>query len=528
MSEDIEEIEGGARKGTGGLMFVTVSALIMAVAITVLGYMTQIESETLALNNWTEFLGDLHPVVLHLPIGVFMLVLMMELAGLLSFGKWKPQTAFPLFIGVISAVVAVIFGCLLLRQGNRTLDEAFWHMWASIGFTVVGTLAFLAKIWANHSGTKSPIYGILLMITVGLLGWSGLQGGDMTHGDPFGPFFAKTFGEGAGDDAGGGEGDPEQSKPPEERLVYEEIIVPILESKCYECHAGADKNPKKKKNIKGKFEMTSMELLKKGGGSKAPGITPGDLEDSAIHFAIELPIDDEEHMPPEKKEQLTKDEKAIIYWWITAGAPVGKVLKDLSPPAEILEGVANLVPPEERLKQQKAAAAAKAKAEQELAEQKAKVKETMEEVRKVFPNALRYVSQDSSDLTFNAVSMRSDFKDEDLAKLNLVGEWLVELEIGSTAIGDSGVAQLVSMPNLQRLKLNNTTITDAALDTVAKLGDLEYLNLVSTAVTDEGLKKIEGLTKLRKLYLWQSKATKAGVDALKAKLPDCEINIGVE
>lgn len=521
MSEEIEEIEAGARKGTGGLMFITVSALIMAVAITVLGYMTQIGSERLELNKWTEFLGDLHPVVLHLPIGIFLLVLTMEIAGLMSMGKWQPQTAFPMFIGVMSAAVAVIFGCLLFRQGDRSLDEAFLHLWGSIGFTVVGTLAFLAKIWGQHSGGKSPIYGILLFATVGLLGWSSHLGGEMTHGNVFAnpPW----------------EGDPEPpkgpevvTKPAEDRLVYEEIIVPIFYSKCYECHADADKNPSGKKKIKGKFVMTSMEALLKGGGSDAPGITPGNLKDSSISFVVHLPIDEDEHMPPEEKDQLTKQEMAIIDWWITAGAPVEKVLKDLNPPAEILEGVATLVPPEELLKQQKAAAAEKAKAEQELADQKAKVKETMEEVRKVFPNALRYVSQDSSDLTFNAVSMRDGFKDEDLAKLIPVGEWLIELEIGSTAIGDSGVAQLVSMPKLQRLKLNETAVTDTALDTVAKLGDLEYLNLVSTAVTDEGLKKIEGLTKLRKLYLWQSKATKAGVDALKAKLPDCEINLGVE
>ena len=81
---------------------------------------------------------------------------------------------------------------------------------------------------------------------------------------------------------------------------------------------------------------------------------------------------------------------------------------------------------------------------------------------------------------------------------------------------------------LARLKLNETAVTDAGLDTISKLAELEYLNLVGTAVTDEGLKKLEGLPKLRKLYLWQSKVTKAGADALKAKLPECEINLGVE
>ncbi|MDA0766356.1 MAG: hypothetical protein O3A92_05990 [Verrucomicrobia bacterium] len=524
MTEEIEALEGGGKHGTAGLMLVTVSALIMAVAVTVLGYITQFAGDKIVLTDLTEFLGNLHPVVLHLPIGIFVLVLAMELTGLLSFDKWRPQTSFPMFVGVVSAVVATIFGCLLFRQGDRSLDEAIWHMWGSIAFTVVGTLAFLAKIWADHSGSKSPIYGILLVVTMGLLGWSAHGGGEMTHGDPFGPYISKVFGTG-----------PEKpdtlpvvAKAPEDRLVYEEIIVPILHGKCYECHADADKNPSGKKKIKGKFVMTDMESLKKGGSSDEPGITPGDLENSYIHYAIHLPVDEDEHMPPEDKDQLGAHEIAIIDWWITSGAPVGTTLKENNPPAEILQGVAKLVPPEELLAKQAAAAEAAAKAQAAAEAKRAELGKAIDEVGKSFPNALRYVSQDSSDLTFTAVSMRKDFGDEGVEKLLPVGNAIVELEIGATSVTDSGVAHLASMPHLQRVKLNETAVTDAALDTISKLPELEYLNLVSTAVTDEGLKKLEGLSKLRKLYLWQSKATKEGADALKAKLPECEINLGLD
>lgn len=518
--KEIDDLENDGPKGTVGLMFVTVTSLIMAVAITLLGYMTQIGSESLALTPWRVFFGDLHPVVVHLPIGIFILVLVMELAGLLSFGKWKPQTSFPLFIGIVSAVVAVIFGCLLFGQEDRSLEQVFWHLWGSIAFTVVAILAFLAKIWAKHSGTKSPIYGILLMITIGLLAWSSHGGGVMTHGDPFvtlpweeGPEKPKA---------------PVVTKAPADRLVYEEIIVPIFHGKCYECHADADQNPLGKKKIKGKFVMTSMEDLIKGGSSKEPGITPGDLENSYVSFAIHVePIDEDEHMPPEDKDQLEAHEVAIIDWWIKEGAKTGIALKDMNAPAEITEGVAKLVPPEELLRKQAEVAEAEAKAQAEEDAKRAKLVEAMAVVGKDFPNALRYVSQESSDLTFTAVSMRKDFTDEGVEKLLPVAEGLVELEIGATSVGDSGVAHLASMLRLQRLKLNETGVTDAALDTVGKLVELEYLNLVSTAVTDEGIMKLQGLPKLRKLYLWQSKVTKEGKAALEAKLPECEINLGL-
>ena len=522
-TSEIRDLDVEGRKSNAGLMFLTVASLLMLVAISILGYMTQIGSESLKLTPWTTFYGELHPVILHLPIGIFILVFIMEIVGLLSFGKWKPQTQFPLFLGVVGAVLAVIFGCLLIQQGDQSMDEAIWHLWGSIAFTVVGTLAFLAKIWATRSGASSPIYGILLIASIALLLWSSHIGGVMTHGtDPIETFNIAM------------DGGNEPAKPkvvttaPEDRLVYEEIIAPILHGKCYGCHADADQNPLGKKKIKGKFVMTSMEDIMKGGSSGEPGVTPGDLENSTISWSIHLDIDEDEHMPPEDKDQLEAHEIAIIDWWIKEGAKTGIALKDMNAPAEITEGVAKLVPPEELLRQQAEAAAAETAEKAAEDARRAKLVEAMAVVGKDFPNALRYVSQESSDLTFTAVSMRKDFTDEGVEKLLPVAQGLVDLEIGATAVGDSGVAHLVSMSRLRRLKLNETAVTDAALDTVGKLVDLEYLNLVSTAVTDEGIMKLEGLPKLRKLYLWQSKVTKEGAAALMEKLPECEINLGLE
>jgi uncharacterized membrane protein len=510
-----EEMTGGP-KGSAGLMFVTISAVLMAAAVAVLPWIAGGPGAKVDLNNWTIFFGDLHPIILHLPVGIFVLILCMELAGFLSFGKWRPQTAFPLFIGVVSAVVSVFCGYFLFLQGDRPADEVSNHLWSSIAFTVIATLAFLARLWANHSGVKSPIYGILLLLAVGMMGYAAHEGGEMTHGDPFGPLIKSLKG-------GGGPANGPMvavTKPVGERLAYEEVVVPILYNKCYECHAEADMNPKGKKKIKGKLVMTSMEALAKGGSSGDPAVTPGDLENSTIHYAIHLPIDEDEHMPPEDKEQLEKHEIAILEWWILAGAPVGKAMSALDAPAEILEAVEKLVPPAELQ------ARAKAKAEAEA--KKKKLEEAVALVSGEFPNALNFVSQESGDLTFTAVSMRKEFDDEDLAKLGPVAAGLAELEIGATSVSDAGAEHLRDMLALRRLKLNETGITDAALDVVAGLQNLEYLNLVGTAVTDEGIKKLEDLPKLKKLYLWRSKVTKEGAAALNASLPECEINLGWE
>src|SRR6478736_3375480 len=63
-----------------------------------------------------RFIGHFHPVLLHLPIGVFILILLQELGAI--FGKRHHEQVantamFPLFFGSASAIVAVIAGFLL-------------------------------------------------------------------------------------------------------------------------------------------------------------------------------------------------------------------------------------------------------------------------------------------------------------------------------------------------------------------------------------------------------------------------------
>ncbi|MCS5540968.1 MAG: hypothetical protein NZ804_13335, partial [Roseibacillus sp.] len=150
------------------------------------------------------------------------------------------------------------------------------------------------------------------------------------------------------------------------------------------------------------------------------------------------------------------------------------------------------------------------------------------EVSGQFPNAIGFVSQQDSDLTFTAVSMRKDFKDEHLTKLAPVSGGLVDVNLGATSITDAGMANLSKMPKLRKLWLNGTGITDAGLDSITALSALEYLNLYGTQVTDEGLKKLAGLKNLKKLYLWQTKVTSGAVEEFKKSAKDCDVNMGIK
>jgi hypothetical protein len=120
-----------------------------------------------------------------------------------------------------------------------------------------------------------------------------------------------------------------------EQLVYADIVSPILERRCIQCH--------KQSKSKGKFRMDTYELLVKG-GTEGSGIAPGKSADSNIIIRMELPKDDEEHMPPEGKPDIEDSEVAVIKWWIDNRADPGKRLSEFEIPAPVKAAISKLSP----------------------------------------------------------------------------------------------------------------------------------------------------------------------------------------
>ncbi|MEM9237490.1 MAG: c-type cytochrome domain-containing protein, partial [Verrucomicrobiota bacterium] len=326
------------------------------------------------------------------------------------------------------------------------------------------------------------------------------------------PLEGKKFeGEGEVPEEGGEE---KVAIPPEEQVVYTHIVQPIFEAKCVYCH-GEDKQ-------KGKLRMDTYEALI-AGGKEGEGLEPGNAEDSNIIYRIHLPLEDDEHMPPEGKKQVTEGELAILEWWIDSGSSPDGKLADYEVPEPVSIAISELVPPEV-LKEQEVAKKEEANKEEEARKELAK---TVETLRAEFPSALNFESQQSSGLTFTAVSMRAKFTDEHLAKLDPVMPSMVSLDLSATKVSDKGVAAIGEAKQLKMLRLSETGITDASLETIAGLVDLESLNLYGTAVTTSGVMKLAELPKLKRLYLWQTQVDEAGIEELKKKMPDCEIVMGL-
>ena len=66
--------------------------------------------------------------------------------------------------------------------------------------------------------------------------------------------------------------------------------------------------------------MTSYENLTKAGDSNSPSVTPESPEKSELYNRVVLPEDHDDHMPPQGKTPLTRDEISLLKYWIESGA----------------------------------------------------------------------------------------------------------------------------------------------------------------------------------------------------------------
>ena len=119
-----------------------------------------------------------------------------------------------------------------------------------------------------------------------------------------------------------------------DKLVFQDVIMPIFEAKCNKCHNEA--------KSKGDLRMDTFEMVMKGGkngAEKKNNIVPGKPDESLTIQSIILPVDDDDHMPPEGKDQLTPAEIAAIRYWVLAGASATQKLSAAQFPPEAKEAL---------------------------------------------------------------------------------------------------------------------------------------------------------------------------------------------
>jgi mono/diheme cytochrome c family protein/uncharacterized membrane protein len=453
----------------------------------------------LKLLSVIEFFGHFHPLLVHLPIGILFVALLLQWMNRNNqYATLAPAIPIILLAGCCMAFASCITGYLLSISDEYDQSLVSWHMWMAIAVTLVSLVLYAKEknpAFAINKKILSAGLFFLLMIT-------GHLGGSLTHGSdylsrPLQQIFSNDTLANA------------TIKPianVQEAIAYTDVIAPILQTKCYSCH-NANKQ-------KGGLRMDEISLLMKG-GKDGKIIKPGNADESELIKRLLLPTDNDHHMPPKEKPQVSESQVALLHWWISNNADAQKKVKDLAQTDKIKPVLIALQTVTETQKPRTdIPAAAVTKADEKIIDQ-LKARNIV-----VLP-----VAQNTNYLMVNFVT-DSIVDKADLQLLEQLKPQLIWLKLQNSNIADDHMLPIAQLTNLTKLDLSNTFITDKGLAQLATISGLQYLNLVGTKITATGIAQLKTLKNLQWLYLYKTGYTSKDWSTVKAIFPKTTIDTG--
>ena len=407
-----------------------------------------------------QFLGRLHPLIVHIPIALLLLLPLLEGAGLFQ-EHFRQAAGFVLALSTAAAITAAGFGWLLAWSGGFEGSLVTRHMWGGVSLAAASVAC-----WGLY-GWRRGAYLAALLATIGLMIWTSDQGGKLTHGSTFlTERMPEPFRRWVG---------VQRKVQIDPNSFYATRVQPIFDEKCVLCH-NAEK-------FKGKLRLDSYEHVMLG-GKDGPVIVPREPGKSEMYRRLTLSPDSKDFMPAEGKPPLSPAESKIIEVWIAAGATI-----------HIAEEATRELPQSTDEK----------KVSEPLT---ADYRPQLLTIRKLETSlGVRLVprSQTATDgLILRTVSAPERCNDATLAQLAPVANLIVEAELARTKVTDNGMPAITNFANLRFLDLSDTAVTSAGVKDLMKLEKLESLNLTQTKVTRNGAAQLQSKPGLKRLYLFET------------------------
>ncbi|MBX2874547.1 MAG: chitobiase/beta-hexosaminidase C-terminal domain-containing protein, partial [Saprospiraceae bacterium] len=285
--------------------------------------------------------------------------------------------------------------------------------------------------------------------------------------------------------------------------LFTAAIAPILDSKCNKCH--------NERKAKGKLVMSTQAGLLKG-GETGPLWQSEEVDSSLLLKRIHLPLEIEEHMPPEGKPQLTSIEKDLLAEWIRAGA-------DMEKPLAKYEQTSTLFLLAEKHLGEKGSTAAKKSYDFPAASPK-----VIAALNTPFCS-VEPLSVNSPALSAR-ISVREYFKPSFIAELKQIKKQLVYLNLTDLPINNEHLKDLSDFPNLEKLILNGTEISGSNLETIGSLQALQSLALSNTRTDSSLVELLRQLVNLEEVYVWNTGIDSSLVVSWQAEFPNVQFHLG--
>jgi uncharacterized membrane protein/mono/diheme cytochrome c family protein len=415
--------------------------------------------------------GRMHPMVLHLPIGLVAALVTLELWWIIR--GLKPERSLRVLLAwltAVSAVAAAGSGLLLSTEGSYSSsdDTLSLHKWLGIAcaaaFVVIAIIASVSK--TSKSYRTGLVLSLALIVPVGHLGAS------MTHGPDFlWEAFRRI--------------DPTTPSPTGLDLAASNttaadsaIAAPhvheFFQQYCFSCH-GSTKQ-------KGDLALDSPNRITEGGYT-GPVLVAGDAQASLLIQRLRLPIDHDDRMPPRSKRQPSEPEIQAIERWINSGANLDEVFGPQSAPAtqETSEPPTREEPAANRINTEISIAIAALRAKL------AHVEIIDPATQGLFIDLSAAASSEANPgavpgaipgaIPGAGASSTNPPADEWAALLEPLKENIIEAKLRGLTISPRLASTLAACPRLEDLDLSYTKLDDASLRTIVNTPSLKSINL---------------------------------------------------
>ncbi|MDP4679091.1 MAG: cytochrome C [Cyclobacteriaceae bacterium] len=479
-------MEGTIRKKIvlAGLILMVPAMLMLALPI-----MPAVEMPLILL-----FIGRFHPMFLHFPIVLIFMALVFEVLIGTKIVKLSSTVIQVILIAAsLTSLAVVLAGFFLYTSGDYSGETMTAHFRGGIfsGFGIlITTFFFHLDQWIGHP-FRRLYFGFLLLTNI-IVTYTSHVGGSLTHGQNYlTEYIAELF-----------ESNSQPLKPKSEMIIYDDLIVPFIETKCMSCH-----NEHKKK---GDYLMTSYASLVKGGESGAQAVVSGNLTDSELLKRVLLPLNHDDHMPPEGKKPLNEYEIDLLKFWIAEGAPTDMIVSHIE--NDTINRVIDLYLPES------------ARMSRRLVQSKEEKKKLIVELQAIGEKLQVSIVEDlDSEGNLFALSMQFPpwpFFDEQLQELQPYYDLFSKVSLVASDVTDDGLYFIGKMTNLRELYIQKTTIDGSGLIYLKDLPFLERLNLSYTKMNDASVLQLITHPGLKEVYLHNNGISPEVIEALRENQAD--------
>jgi mono/diheme cytochrome c family protein/uncharacterized membrane protein len=441
----------------------SIAALVISVILLALPECIKLEGRPHA--NWQQFLGRFHPLAVHVPIGLLVLLPILEVAGVRR-AALREAAELVLSLACLACLGSVALGYLLAFGSGEAGSLVVRHLWGGIALSIALMMCVLVRPqWMEGD---SSIYPPMLSGALLVLVWTAHQGGSITHGDRYlteymPPRLRALFGV----SSAGARVNTD--------TFYAARIDPIFDANCAACHRAG--------KSKGGLRLDSYEQLLRG-GNDGPVVVPGDPAHSLLLERITLPRDNTKAMPADGRSPLKPQEIAIIQSWIEQGA---------SQTAQTVAGISNPKEHEEI-------------PVRPVGDYSALMGEITQMRASLGPKLLPVSSKPSDGLILNTEDTARTFDDAALGRFEKFAPYIVEVDLARTAVTDKSFEILGTFTNLRAIHLEATQVTGIGIAKLSQLSQLSFINLSETKLSPSALPALRSLKSVRRTYTFDTPA----------------------